>query len=385
MIASKNGIINGLGNGLFAPENNVSYAEILKMAVCMINKESDAVKKGGWPHGYIKTAYDNNLIDLPTYLKIGKNNVDSYVNRGEVSKIIYNAIRIHKENNQSIKNKAISKKKTDEGQLSYIIKPIYNNAKYKAYVKCSFKGNTIWEHTTGEYPVTELDGVSELLTDDSKVYYIANAYLIAMDKYTGRVCWSVGDAGASNHLVQDEKNIYVCGYYGPNVLIVSKNGDEWYRDNFDDYYYAHNIKLNGNTLSVYCDMPEDGVITMNIQKYKGTDLNNFKSKMSDIDKYTSDILENAGTMMEMNSAAQVSYSEWDSFMNQIYNYLERNLDATSFDKVKKEQQSWYTKRDAKMNEAKLEWEGGSGQTMAVYSAGSEYTKERCKTMISFIK
>ena len=69
----------------------------------MINKENDAVKNGGWPHGYIKTAYDNNLIDLPTYLKIEKNNVDSYANRGEVAKIIYNAIRIHKENNQSIK------------------------------------------------------------------------------------------------------------------------------------------------------------------------------------------------------------------------------------------------------------------------------------------
>lgn len=46
-------IINGMGDGTFAPDANITYAQAMKMLVCAAGYEQWSVDKGGWPDGYM--------------------------------------------------------------------------------------------------------------------------------------------------------------------------------------------------------------------------------------------------------------------------------------------------------------------------------------------
>ncbi len=63
-VAVKKGYINGVGNKKFAPENNISGAQVAAMVVRVKGLESKAkaVKGKNWYDGYVKVAKDNNLL-----------------------------------------------------------------------------------------------------------------------------------------------------------------------------------------------------------------------------------------------------------------------------------------------------------------------------------
>lgn len=53
--AANLGIINGMGDGTFAPEENVTYEQAVKMIVCALGYGKYAERKGGYPAGYVMT------------------------------------------------------------------------------------------------------------------------------------------------------------------------------------------------------------------------------------------------------------------------------------------------------------------------------------------
>lgn len=55
------GIINGMGDGTFLPDENVTYQQAIKMVVCALGYSVVAERKGGYPHGYVMTAMDLGL------------------------------------------------------------------------------------------------------------------------------------------------------------------------------------------------------------------------------------------------------------------------------------------------------------------------------------
>jgi len=61
--AAKAGIVNGIGNGKFAPEAPVKYEEAVTMLVRALGYEVDAQAKGGYPHGYLIVANEIGLLD----------------------------------------------------------------------------------------------------------------------------------------------------------------------------------------------------------------------------------------------------------------------------------------------------------------------------------
>ena len=86
--AQEAGIINGMGDGTFAPDGNVTYAQIATMIVRAMNYTMDAEYNGGWPNGYMKVA---NTADLNLFKNApGSNDVAS--DRGVVIKMVYNAL-----------------------------------------------------------------------------------------------------------------------------------------------------------------------------------------------------------------------------------------------------------------------------------------------------
>ncbi len=96
MAASDAGIIKGMGNGKFAPQDKLTRNQIIKMIVCMVGKEQEALGNGGWPKGYVKVAGSNSIIDVETYTQMVSGNYgDLPASRGEVAQWIYNSRNIN--------------------------------------------------------------------------------------------------------------------------------------------------------------------------------------------------------------------------------------------------------------------------------------------------
>ncbi len=54
--AKANGIVNGMGDGTFAPNQSVTNAQAIKMIVAMLGYSVEAERLGGYPHGYMNVA-----------------------------------------------------------------------------------------------------------------------------------------------------------------------------------------------------------------------------------------------------------------------------------------------------------------------------------------
>lgn len=88
--ATDRGITNGMGDGTFHPDDNVTYEQAIKMVVCAMNYTLSAEAAGGWPNGY---------FDQGTIMGLTKNVGTGTLRtapapRGVVAQIMYNALDI---------------------------------------------------------------------------------------------------------------------------------------------------------------------------------------------------------------------------------------------------------------------------------------------------
>lgn len=87
-MASQQGIINGVGNGLFLPEENVKFEEAVKMVVAALGYTPKAEGMGAYPTGYLAVA---SQIGVTT----GVSGVNGEAaNRGTVARLAYNALDV---------------------------------------------------------------------------------------------------------------------------------------------------------------------------------------------------------------------------------------------------------------------------------------------------
>lgn len=88
--AYDSGIINGMGDGTFAPDANVTYEQAIKMVVCMLGYGKSAEVSGGYPDGYIAQA---------AALKLNKDitgaSYDQPATRGTIAQLMYNALEVN--------------------------------------------------------------------------------------------------------------------------------------------------------------------------------------------------------------------------------------------------------------------------------------------------
>lgn len=83
-MATQAGIINGHGDGRFAPEDDVTYDEAVKMIVCALGFEPMAAAKGGYPTGHLIVANTYNITEGVT--------ATYEAPRKAVAQLIYNAL-----------------------------------------------------------------------------------------------------------------------------------------------------------------------------------------------------------------------------------------------------------------------------------------------------
>lgn len=80
------GYFSGYGDGTFAPDAKITFAEAVKAMVTMLGFERVAEARGGYPYGYIKVANDEELLD-------GISAAETHTaTRGDVALLIYNCL-----------------------------------------------------------------------------------------------------------------------------------------------------------------------------------------------------------------------------------------------------------------------------------------------------
>ena len=91
------------------------------------------------------------------------------------------------------------------------------------------------------------------------------------------------------------------------------------------------------------------------------------------------------TQTELNEKAQELYTLWDDAMNQILTELRSILPEAEFSELEQEQAAWISVRDAAMEEAGKEVEGGSMQAMVTALEGASQTEARLRELIALLK
>lgn len=87
-------IINGFDDGLFRPDDPVTYEQALKMVVCTLGYQPYAEQMGGYPKGYRDQASVLKLTDKVSNLGYSDN-----APRGVIAQIMFNALEVEKHEN----------------------------------------------------------------------------------------------------------------------------------------------------------------------------------------------------------------------------------------------------------------------------------------------
>jgi len=80
------GIVNGMGDGTFAPDANVTYEQAVAMIVRALGFEPLAIKRGGFPTGYMVLAANYKITD-----DVAMSPASAPASRAGVAQLVYNA------------------------------------------------------------------------------------------------------------------------------------------------------------------------------------------------------------------------------------------------------------------------------------------------------
>ena len=111
----------------------------------------------------------------------------------------------------------------------------------------------------------------------------------------------------------------------------------------------------------------------------------FLAKAAEIEEYSENVYETAMSQTEINIETGNILTKWDELLNEIYTYLSDNMETDDFAKLEKDELSWIAEKEAAIEEAAKDWEGGSGEAMVRNGTASSYTKERCYYLISIVQ
>ncbi|MBO5408062.1 MAG: S-layer homology domain-containing protein [Clostridia bacterium] len=85
--AQNAGIINGMGDGTFAPEAEVTYEQAVKMLVCALGYTNKAEALGGYPTGHMMVAIQESMT-------VGTSNAPGGASRATVARLTYNSLNV---------------------------------------------------------------------------------------------------------------------------------------------------------------------------------------------------------------------------------------------------------------------------------------------------
>ncbi len=124
------------------------------------------------------------------------------------------------------------------------------------------QNQVVWTYETEKYECTELDRVNEIGINNNKYYFVEDGIIVALNLSDGSLLWKNEDFGGANvHFDFDANgNLYICGYYGPDLFIVNQEGQTIHKISVIDnqYCWPFNIKYDNNKVYITYDNTPSG-------------------------------------------------------------------------------------------------------------------------------
>ena len=126
-------------------------------------------------------------------------------------------------------------------------------------------GTEVWTAQTEPYPMTELSKTYDIGEQDNGYYVEAGGTVYCFDKESGSLLWkNAGFEGATSAADFDEGgNLYLCGYYGPMLCVITPDGEMTNRlkeplfrsSAYDpaEFYWPTKLRANDKYVEIYFD------------------------------------------------------------------------------------------------------------------------------------
>lgn len=110
----------------------------------------------------------------------------------------------------------------------------------------------------------------------------------------------------------------------------------------------------------------------------------FNTYKESYDYYNEKFLE-AGTTLEMVESTGAMYELSDDCLNYIWNLIRYNVEEDKYNEILAEQRAWIADKEAKAEEIRVTYEGGSLAPVNYNSTLAALTIERCEVLIEYLK
>ena len=315
--AYNHGIINGMDAQTFAPQDNVTYEQALKMIVCALGHEPAALDAVGgnkdllWPGGYLAAAYN---LKLNTGISVSE---ATPAKRWEIARMLFNSLEIELVEAQPMGDGTVMHIPTKRTFLKDNIKVYVSNGELRA--------NETQSLESGRFPRVGEIIINDSISGQSELVYtngISTEGLIGMAvKYYYKE--SADGERSLVHIEQTTRDSSILELNESqieNVTIPSGSG------NFEITYREYKDDRNSKTISI----PLNATISVN-----GTVV---------INPSVSTFLLDSGTMRLIDSGRNGSYDTVTIFSYETY-VVERYTvsDATLTDKYRRTSSQAQTK------------------------------------------
>ena len=136
-------------------------------------------------------------------------------------------------------------------------------------------GTKLWDYTAYCSYVTELEMTDVFIggTDARPLVmaFSAEDGLTALDFYTGEEVWNIPDStlslgGSICHTVDENGNMYIGGYYGPDPVAISMHGEILWQTDFQGaYYWLYDIEIVDDSLICSFEMDDTTYEAVTVQ------------------------------------------------------------------------------------------------------------------------
>ncbi|MBU9723060.1 MULTISPECIES: lysozyme inhibitor LprI family protein [Bacillaceae] len=92
--------------------------------------------------------------------------------------------------------------------------------------------------------------------------------------------------------------------------------------------------------------------------------------------------EVGSTITELEEQETERFEKWDAELNKVYGLLQEDLSTEEMDQLREEQRSWIQFRDEAAEEASLQYEGGSTETLEYIATQASLTRDRCYELVA---
>lgn len=116
-------------------------------------------------------------------------------------------------------------------------------------------GSIAWVYETDVYELAQLDQITEIGCHDDGYYFCEGGIIKCLNLSTGELMWENYDFGGSvsDWLFDADGNLYVCGYFGPDLIAVTPEGMTamFVGSANEEFYWPYDLSwANENTIEI---------------------------------------------------------------------------------------------------------------------------------------